>query len=84
MIRQKNIAARGCEGGKGEGGLFSLYFYIENFFLKSSCQKTQDRFHCNTAGMFLWWPSKKIAHAIMIRKKHGRQGQGLFPLYISI
>ena len=33
--------------------------------------------------MFPWWPFTKIVQAVMICKKHGRQGAGLiFPIYI--
>ena len=77
MIHQKTWPL----GGRG---LFSLYFYIENF-KKSSRKKQLDRVQCNLAGMLLWWPSTKIVQACMICQKPWPPGaRGLFFVYICI
>ena len=59
------------------GGAYFPYISI----YKTSFQKPMDRFQYNLAEKFLWWPSTKIVQAVMIVKKHGRQGAGLiFPI----
>ena len=72
----KNMAARGQ-------GLFSLYIYIENF------KNLLVRNHWTDFNIILQKcsfgdPLPRLLKPFGFVKKHGRQGQGLFSLYIYI
>ena len=72
----KNMAARGR-------GLFSLYFYIENF--KNLVRNRWADFYITWQKCFLWWSSVKIVQAVVIcQKSMAARGWGLFSLYIYI
>ena len=64
----------------GEGGLISLYIYIEKF--KNLLVRNQ--FQYSLAGMLLWWPATKIVQAVMIRLKKILPGGGAYFPYISL
>ena len=70
-------------GGAGGGGLFSLYIYIENF------KNLLVRNHWTDFNIILQKcsfgdPVPRLFKPFGFVKKHGRQGLGLFSLYIYI
>ena len=72
----KNIAARGL-------GLFSLYIYIEN--LKNRLLRNHwTDFHIILQKCCFGDPLPRLFKPFGFVKKHGRQGLGLFSLYIHI
>ena len=72
----KNMAARGR-------GLFSLYIYIENFKNLLVRNHWTD-FNIIFSEMFFGDPLLRLFKPFGFVKKHGRQGRGLFSLYIYI
>ena len=72
----KNMAARGR-------GLFSLYIYIENFKNHLVRNHWTD-FNINLQKCFFGDPLPSLYKPFGFVKKHGRQGRGLFSLYIYI
>ena len=72
----KNMAARGR-------GLFSLYIYVENF--KSLLVRNHwTDFHIILQECSFGDPLPRLFKPFGFVKKHGRQGRGLFSLYICI
>ena len=72
----KNMAARGR-------GLFSLYICIENFKNLLVRNHWTD-FHIILQKCFFGDPLARLLKPFGFVKKHGRQGAGLFSLYICI
>ena len=74
------IKKHGCQGGRG---LFSLYIYIENL------KNLLIRNHWNDCNI-MWQkcsfgdPVPRLFKPFGFVKKHGRQGAGLFSVYIYI
>ena len=72
----KNMAARGR-------GLISLYIYIENFKNLLVRNHWTD-FHIILQKCSFGDPLPRLFEPFQLVKKHGRQGRGLFSLYIYI
>ena len=73
----KNMAAR------GGGGLFSIYIYIENFKNLLVRNHWTD-FHIILQKCSFGDPLPRLFEPFGFVKKYGRQGRGLFSLYIYI
>ena len=75
----KNMAAR----GRGGGGLIFLYIYIENF-KNLLVRNLWTDFHIILQKCSFGDPLPRLFEPFRLVKKHGRQGAGLFSIYIYI